>query len=130
MRNFIIDLFVIVALLFFSRCSNDDKIEPSFSLIGKTYAAEAYEDLFDDGYDYWVYRFLNETEVERTTRKLSPTGGIIGNAEITTYTLNYPALIIKSTMSESYISCEFINEKTFRYQGAYKLYEYQLIEKK
>lgn len=128
-------LFLAVALSFslFSSCTKAD--EP-FKLTGKVFAAEAYHSssldvsgLHFDGYDaYYVYRFTSETTAERSTRKNSPTGSIIGDIEQCTVSLNYPNITIKYTeySTDHTENGTFLDEKTFRVVGAKTTYEYTL----
>lgn len=108
----------VLATFIFTSCSKD---EEEFSLVGKTYAAFSYHSnayngtiIQTDGYDaYDVYRFISDTECEVSTRKNSPTGGIIGDIDIDTYTLDYPTIKIKC--NEEYTATgTFINQETFR----------------
>lgn len=110
-------------------CSSDDD-EDNFSLVGKTYAAFAYHSsaidvagIHLDGYDaYWVYRFTSATECERQARKGSPTGGIIGDIDKCTYTLNYPTITIVNGTST--ITGTFIDQNTFRTGSGSNIKEY------
>ena len=113
----------------FISCGSDDD-EDEFSLVGKTYAAFAYHSsamdvagLHFDGYDaYWVYRFTSTTECERQSRKGSPTGGIIGDIDKCTYTLNYPTITIVNGTST--ITGTFIDQNTFRTGSGSNVLEY------
>lgn len=119
-------LSFIGALLILS-CSENDAPKP-FALEGKTYAAVAYRGggwLDEDYYDvYWVYKFISETEVERTARRVVPTGGIIGDIDTFKYELNYPDLIIKLEYND--LVAKFIDQKTFRTGSGSDITEYTL----
>lgn len=109
---------IVFAVFSFTSCSKDEKDE--FSLVGKTYAAFSYHSnaykgtyLQSDGYDvYKVYRFISDKEVESSSRKNSPTGGIIGDIDKYPYTLNYPT--IKIELGTFTAEGTFLDENTFR----------------
>lgn len=69
-----------------------------------------------DGYDdYYVFRFYDETNLERTTRKTSAYGEIIGETETGTYTYSHPNIEI--TYKDKYsgrnvtLKGEFLDKK-------------------
>ena len=117
MRRLLIGLCLI---FIFASC------EKTNSLVGKTFAAFGYHVdemnagiIHIDGYDaYYVYRFVDEARAERTTRKYSAKGEVIGEIESCTYTYEYP--IIEITYIPSYsdkeitVQGEFLDKNTFR----------------
>jgi hypothetical protein len=113
-------LLALSIVFLFCGCSKEK------TLIGETYAAYGYHvDDFDagiihmDGYDaYFVFRFIDESTAERSTRQYSPQGKVIGEMESCTYVLNYPTIEI-SYYSDAVNKIvvekgEFLNDKTFR----------------
>ena len=117
MRRVVLVLIVLSALMGCSKGS---------SLVGETYAAYGYHsDEFNagyihiDGYDaYYVFRFIDRSTAERTTRQHSPQGSIIGDIESCTYTLKYPSIEIsyynsalRQVVTEK---GKFLDKKTFR----------------
>ncbi len=113
-------------------CKKEEEKEKPFSLVGKSYSAYAYRGggfFNDDYYDvYRVYRFVSETEVEKTARKSNPKGGIIGDIDNYTYTLDYPTITIKYDNGVKREG-KFIDKKNFRFE--YKdgsVDEYTLLE--
>ena len=119
-------LFTVVSLMF-AGCSKSDDIIDEFSLSGKTYAAYAYQGggfFGSDNYDvYWVYKFISENKVESTSRQVSPKGGIIGEIDIYTYSLNYPTLKIYRE-DGTITTATFIDENTFRTGSGSNVKEY------
>jgi hypothetical protein len=119
-------LFFAIISFLFTGCSKDEDDEV-FSVVGKTYAAYAY--LGGGGsagafYDvYWVYKFISDNEVERTERKVSPTGEI-RTIENCTYVLNYPDLTI--TRGSSINTATFVDQNTFRIETGLYIGEYIL----
>lgn len=117
MRRLLIGLCLI---LLFASC------EKTNSLAGKTFAAFGYHVdemnagiIHFDGYDaYYVYRFIDEVRAERTTRKYSAKGEIIGEIEPCTYIYEYPLIEITYTPDysdkETTVKGEFLDKNTFR----------------
>lgn len=114
-------LFIgLCCVLLFASC------EKANSLVGKTYAAFGYHadekniaGIHFDGYDaYYVYRFIDEARGERTIRKYSPKGEIIGEIEPCTYTYEYPQIEITYINQyferEVTVQGEFLDKNTFR----------------
>lgn len=100
--------------MLFSACSKSVQPENVFSPNGKTYAAYAYKSVISNEPVYWVYRFTSQSQAEHTAREGSPKGGIIGNPEIYTYSLNYPTMTMKNNSGVTLFPFTFINENTFR----------------
>lgn len=110
----------IIAAVLFMGCEKQD------SLSGTVFAGFAYHansttiaGIQIDGYDaYYVYRFIDETNLERTTRTGGAYGKIIGEAEKGTYSYNHPNIEITYTdqYSERVVTLrgEFLDSKTFR----------------
>ena len=111
-------IFAVIAVL--AGCSKGN------SLSGETYAAYGYHvDDFNagyfhmDGYDaYYVFRFIDDSTAERSTRKYSPTGEVIGEMESCTYTFNHPHIEISyynNSLNKIVTEKgEFLDNKTFR----------------
>jgi hypothetical protein len=126
----ILSMLFLASVVLFAGCSKDG--EPEFSLKGKIYAAYAYNGggytvggIYFEPYDaYSVFRFISDNEVERTTRKNNPKGGIIGELEKGTYVLNYPNLIINIEDRDKPYDCAFVDENTFRTGAGYDVLEY------
>lgn len=129
----------IIVSLMLSSCSkdDDDNGDEGFSLKGKMYAAVAYHsnayyfgNIYNAPYDaYWVFRFTSETEFERTARKNTPTGEIIGDIETGTYTLSYPNMTLTfkdKTTGASVIEATFVSESAFRTGSGSDIKEYNL----
>lgn len=113
--------------MLFSACSKSDQPENAFSPNGKTYAAYAYKSIVSNEPVYRVYRFTSKSQVEHTARESSPTGGIIGEPEIYTYTLNYPTMTMKNNSGAALLPFTFINENTFRMTDSRGIvYEYNI----
>lgn len=122
MKKLLLSLVLVASVLLVSCEKEKDKEEEEkFSLSGKTYAAYGYKSYTSDDDVYWVMRFTSDTQVERTARKVSPTGGIIGDAESWTYALSYPSVVFYDEDGEKYNTGTFVDENTYRttgYQGA------------
>ena len=123
----ILSLISVFSLLTITGCKKENKPE-EFTLIGKTFAAFNYHFLDEDVYTVW--RFVSETEVERTSRRNSPQGGLIGNIYYGTYILDYPNLNVSIPQLAEY-KCEFISETCFRTQwyntsGKIEIHEFHL----
>jgi hypothetical protein len=134
----LMSIAVIVSLML-SSCKKDDGDDQDdvFSPKGKVYAAFAYHsnayyfgNIYNAPYDaYWVFRFTSETEFERTARKNTPTGEIIGDIETGTYTLSYPNMTLTfkdKTTGASVIEATFVSESAFRTGSGSNIKEYNL----
>ncbi len=95
MKTKITLFFAILSIALFSSCSKEDDLKKS--LAGEYYSGYAYSgnsSIFGNSsgdYDaYWSYRFIDDSNAERTANKNSEYGSIIGDPEIYTYTYNYP----------------------------------------
>lgn len=117
-KSLLITLFVATA---FFGCSTKD--DPGvFTLVGKTYSGFNYSaggftvgGIYFEKYDaHIVYRFLNATDVEYTSRKNNANGAIIGDPSIFTYNLDYPSLKVTNTHTGNIIDYTFIDESTIR----------------
>ncbi|MBR4326192.1 MAG: hypothetical protein IKP73_11770 [Bacteroidales bacterium] len=129
--------FLMIFSLLLSSCKKDDENEEKFSVNGKVYAAYGYQGggVSSGGYSlpsydaYWVIRFTSETKFERTARKSSPTGGIIGDIETGTYTLDYPNLKLtfdEATYGDKVIEATFVSESSFRTTTGSRTLEFNL----
>lgn len=110
----------IIAAVMLIGCEKQD------SLKGSVFAGYAYHansntiaGIHIDGYDaYYVYRFLDDINLERTTRKGGAHGEIIGEIEKGTYTYDYPNIEVtytdKYSGREVVLAGEFLDKKTFR----------------
>ena len=128
LKNFMLITLMMILSAGFTSCGDD---EDEFSLVGKTYAACVthidsgyFGGFYYDGYDmYWVYKFTSETQCELSTREDSPTGGIIGNIEKGTYTLDYPTITI-SIEGYNVMKGTFVDNKTIRYETKERVLEF------
>lgn len=112
-------LLVVLAVVMMAGCTKTKGV------VGSTFAAFGYHvddkviaGMHFDGYDaYRVYRFIDSGTAEKTTRKYSPQGEIIGDIETCTYSYSYPAITITYKNydgSDRTVTGEFLDNDTFR----------------
>lgn len=119
-------LLILVTSMFFISCSKESleeniEVPKTFSLSGKNYGAFAYTSkLFGVQYDvYWVYRFISETEFERTSRENNLKGSLIGEPEYGTYKLYTNGdkaikVVLKEKGSTESKTGTFVTNESFR----------------
>lgn len=106
-------LFILffIAPIFFAGCKeeqDEQKKEPTFSLVGKKYSGADPVTNIIYGNCVDVYRFINDSIVEISTRKNNYNGNIERIKEVP-YSSNYPSTLIIDNYPY-----QFIDEQTFR----------------
>lgn len=118
-------LILLFAPILFTGCKDETEEpqteEPTFSLVGKKYAGVDPLINIAFGNCVCVYRFINDSVVEKAVRRYNYNGQIEATIEYK-YNLNYPILIIDNSIYD------FIDKQTFRIDlGVYGIAEFVLI---
>ena len=125
LRNVIAIVICLSVTTIFSGCNKENEEPEKFTLVGKTYAAQAYRSVVSGDWVYWVYRFTSSNSTERTARESNPQGSMIGTPEIYTYELDYPNLTIWNANGTQLLPFTFIDENTIRFTDSRGVvYEY------
>ncbi|MCM1176700.1 MAG: hypothetical protein NC335_02970 [Bacteroides sp.] len=109
MKKFITLTLIAITTLLLAGCKKEKE---EFSLVGKTFICPRAS-------HYVIWKFISETEMERSLRTGSPEGPFLRKPKSGSYSLNYPYLIV--TVDGITYNCDFIDETSFRTHDDYDI---------